>query len=212
MVTKEELLLELEKRPIPQELLDAKEKAIQEYNEFFEITLQKQFKIYMIHSREEMDVAAERKTENWLAGYSFGQKGQIFLFDSDCYIKETGKTIYNTEKLIKHEIAHLYFGEITKTNKPKWLNEGLAEHLAQKKKSDKSLEEIVDCIDYAENFIQEHYKTSNTLVDLLITKYGKEKLLALLKSYRSKERFFEAFKEIYNFELTKENLIENLKD
>ena len=212
MVTKEELLLELEKRPIPQELLDAKEKAIQEYNEFFEITLQKQFKIYMIHSREEMDIAAERKTENWLAGYSFGQKGQIFLFDSDCYIKETGKTIYNTEKLIKHEIAHLYFGEITKTNKPKWLNEGLAEHLAQKKKSDKSLEEIVDCIDYAENFIQEHYKTSNTLVDLLITKYGKEKLLALLKSYRSKERFFEAFKEIYNFELTKENLIKNLKD
>jgi hypothetical protein len=212
MVTKEELLLELEKRPVPQELLDAKEKAIQEYNEFFEITLQKQFKIYMIHSREEMDIAAERKTENWLAGYSFGQKGQIFLFDSDCYIKETGKTIYNTEKLIKHEIAHLYFGEITKTNKPKWLNEGLAEHLAQKKKSDKSLEEIVDCIDCFDDFLFEHYRTSSKLIELLITKYGKEKLLALLESLKNKEKFFSAFQNIYGFEITKENLIENLKD
>jgi hypothetical protein len=92
------------------------------------------------------------------------------------------------------------------------LKEGLAEHLAQKKKSDKSLEEIVDCIDCFDDFLFEHYRTSSKLIELLITKYGKEKLLALLKSYRSKERFFEAFKEIYNFELTKENLIENLKD
>lgn len=212
MVTKEELLLELEKRPIPQELMDIKDQTLKEYNDFFGIILQREFKMYTIFTREEMDIAAEKKTEDWLAGYSFGQKGQIFLFDSDCYTKETGRTIYNIKKLIKHEIAHLYFGELTKGNKPKWLNEGLAEYLAQKKKSDKSLEEIVDCIDSVENFIQEHYKTSNTLVDLLITKYGKEKLLLLLHSYHGKEEFQIAFKEIYNFELTKKNLIENLKE
>ena len=213
MVTKEELLLELEKRPIPQELLDVKEKAIQDYNEFFEITLQKQFKIYMIHSREEMDIIQGKKTEDWVTGHTRDHGQKVFIFDPEYYEKETGKKQIYFKKLLKHEIVHVYVAEIrNKGFVPSWLNEGLAEHLAQKKKSDKSLEEIVDCIDCFDDFLFEHYRTSSKLIELLITKYGKEKLLALLESLKNKEKFFSAFQNIYGFEITKENLIENLKD
>ena len=152
MMTKEELLLKLEKRTIPEELLELKEKIIQEYNEFFNIIFQRKFNIYIIHTREEMDIAAEKKTDDWLAGYTFGQKGQIFLFDPECYNKETGRILYNIKKLLKHEVAHLYFGEITKANKPKWLNEGLAEYLAKKNLKEITIEEAVICIDFDESF------------------------------------------------------------
>ena len=212
MMTKEELLLELEKRPVPQELIDIKDQTLKEYNDFFGIILQRKFKMYIIFTREEMDIAAEKKTEDWLGGYSFGQKGQIFIFDPEYYNKETGRTIYNLKKLLKHEIAHLYFGEITKTNKPKWLNEGLAEHLAKKNLKEITIEDAVNCIDYDINFTLEQYINSHKLVDLLITKYGKEKLLSLLRSYHNPNEFFSAFQNIYRFELTKENLITNLKE
>ena len=43
-------------------------------------------------------------------------------------------------------------------------------------------------------------------------KYGKEKLLAILESLKNKEKFISAFQNIYGFEFTKENLIENLKE
>lgn len=211
MLTKEELLLELEKRPIPEELLELKERTTQRYNEFFNMVSHRKFQIYIIHTREEMDIAAEKKTADWLAGYSFGQKGQIFLFDPECYNKETGRTLYNIRKLLKHEMAHLYFGEITKANKPKWLNEGLAEYLAKKNLKEITIEDAVNGIDYDVDFTLEQYTKSHKLVDFLITKFGKEKLLLLLRSYHNPEEFFSAFQNIYGFELTKEKLIENLK-
>ena len=212
MVTKEELLLELEKRPIPQELLDVKEKAIQDYNEFFEITLQKQFKIYMIHSREEMDIIQGKKTEDWVAGHTRDHGQKVFIFDPEYYEKETGKKQIYFKKLLKHEIVHVYIREIINGKCPRWLNEGLAGYLPKQNTTDKPIEEIVNCIDCFDDFVFEHYRTSSKLIELLITKYGKEKLLALLESLKNKEKFFSAFQNIYGFEITKENLIENLKD
>lgn len=210
MMTKEELLLELEKRPIPQELLETKEKAIQEFNDFFGIRLQRQFNIYIIYTREEMDIIQEKKTEDWVAGYN--KSGQIFIFDPDCYNKETGRTLFNVKKLLKHEITHSYFSHIVGNNKPRWFNEGLAEYLPKRKTQEKTLEEIVNVIDYDEDFNGDQYAPANLLVNLLIEKFGKEKILLLLRSYHSKEYFLSAFKEIYGFELTKEKLIENLKE
>jgi hypothetical protein len=213
-MTREELLLELEKRPIPQELLEAKEQAIAKYTDFFGITLQREFKIYMIHSREEMDIVQDKKTEDWVVGHTRDHGTKVFIFDPEHYEKETGKTQIYFKKLLKHEIAHVYVRKIIDNNVecPKWLNEGLAYYLANQQISNNPIEGIVDCIDYYEKFIVEHYGTSGRLVTLLITKYGKEKILVLLKSFKNKEEFYNAFKEIYGFELTKENLIKNLKE
>lgn len=212
MMTKEELLLELEKRPVPQELLETKEKATLKFNDFFGITLQKKFKIYMIHSREEMDIIQEKKTEDWLKGCTKDYGTKIFIYDFNYYYKETGKS-FNSQKLLKHEITHVYVAEIrNKGFVPRWLNEGLAYYLAKQQISNKSIEEIVNCIDSHENFIVEHYGSSGRLVTMLIEKYGKEKIINLLKSSRNPNEFFYAFQNIYGFELTKENLIKNLKE
>lgn len=211
MKTREELLLELKKRVIPQELLDIKEKTIQDYNTFFGITLQRKFKVYMINSREEMDIVTKKKTDNWLKGYSIGPEGLIFLFNPRNYEKETGQKILSLEKLLKHEIAHQFYGEIVHSHGPNWLNEGLAEYLAEKQKPNKSIDEIVNCIDFDEYFTVEQYSNSYQLVDLLINKFGKKKLITLIKSFKNKDEFTSAFERIYGFELTKENLIKNLK-
>ncbi len=212
-ITKEELFLELEKRPIPQELLDVKEKAIQDYNEFFEITLQKQFKIYMIHSREEMDIIQGKKTEDWVTGHTRDYGTKVFIFDPEYYEKETGKKQIYFKKLLKHEIVHVYVAEIrNKGFVPSWLNEGLAYYLANQQISDKPIEEIVNCIDSHETFDVEHYRPSGKLVTVLLKKYNTEKVINLLKSSKNPNEFFSSFQNIYGFELTKEKLIENLKD
>ena len=212
MMTKEELLLELKKRPIPSVLLEVKEKAIQDYNEFFGITLQREFKIYMIHYREEMDIIQETKTEDWVVGHTRDYGTKIFIFDPEYYEKETGKKQKYFKKLLKHEIVHVYIREIVNGKCPRWLNEGLAYYLANQQISDKPLEEIVNCIDSHETFVVEHYRPSGRLVTMLIEKYGKEKIINLLKSSKNPKEFFSAFQNIYGFEFTKENLIENLKE
>lgn len=210
--TKEELILELEKRPVSPVLLEIKEKTIQDYNEFFKITLQKEFKIYMIHYREEMDILQGKKTEDWLKGCTQDYGTKIFLYDYNYYYKETGKN-FHAKELLKHEIAHVYVAEIRNRGfVPRWLNEGLAYYLANQQISNGPIKEIVNCIDSHETFIVEHYKSSGKLVILLINKYGKEKIINLLKSSTNPNEFFSAFKKVYGFELTKENLIENLKD
>ena len=212
MLTKEELLLELEKRPIPQKLLETKETAIQEYNEFFGITLQKQFNIYMIHSREEMDIIQKKKTKDWVKGCTQDYGTKIFIYDYNYYYKETGKN-FHAQKLLKHEIAHVYVAEIRNRGfVPRWLNEGLAYYLANQQISDKPIKEIVNCIDSHETFDVEHYGPSGKLVTVLLKKYNKEKLINLLKSSKNPNEFFSAFQNIYGFELTKENLIRNLKE
>ena len=211
MISKEQLILELEKRSIPTNFFIIKKQTIIEYNDFFKIDLNKDFKIYLIHTIEEMNIATGRKNEKWLKGYTCGPEKQIFIFDPDHYLKETGQKIINLEKLIKHEIAHIYFGEITHSHHPNWLNEGLAEYLSKKEKQSIDLNEIVNCIDYYNSFSVEQYARSYLLVDLLINKFGKDKLLSLIKSHKNKEEFYKFFKETYGFDLTEENLILNLK-
>jgi hypothetical protein len=212
MVTKEELLLELEKRPIPQELMDIKDQTLKEYNDFFGIILQRKFKMYTIFTREEMDIIQEKKTEDWLKGCTQDYGTKIFIYDYNYYYKETGKN-FHAKNLLKHEIAHVYVAEIRNRGfVPRWLNEGLAYYLANQQISNKPIEEIVNCIDSHETFDVEHYGPSGKLVTVLLKKYSKEKLINLLKSSKNSNEFFSAFKNIYGFELTKKNLIENLKE
>lgn len=213
MMTREKLLLDLEKRPVLPELLDAKEKAIKEFDDFFGKTLQKKFKIYLIHYRKEMDIIKGKKTEEWLKGCTMDYGTKIFIFDPEHYEKETCQKQKYFKKLLKHEIAHVYVAEIkNKGFVPRWLNEGLAYYLAKQQISDKSIEEIVNCIDSHENFVVEHYGSSGKLVTMLIEKYGKEKIISLLKSSKNPEDFFSAFQKIYGFKFTKDNLITNLKE
>lgn len=212
MDDKEKLFKKLEKRPKLKEIEDFKKETIKEFDEFFEMKINPNFKIFLLEKREEMDVLCERKTEDWLFGLTIITKGSIVIFHPEKVESETShkkETFYFT---LKHEIAHIYFFRNACKSTPKWLNEGLAYYLAKQKYNDKPLNEIVKSINFFFKFNSNYYFHAAKLVTLLIEKYGKEKILLLIKSwYMSEEDFAKNFKEIYGFNLSEEDLIKHLQ-
>lgn len=182
-------------------------KITKELEDFFEIKAP-EFEIVLINSREEFDVICGRKTESWQAGTVKGNT--IYAIHPDRLEEITIHKKETHPKRIKHELSHLFYEKCTGGEKrPAWLNEGLAYYLADQGRWTLNEHGRLMAVDYFSTFNDKVYGTGEFMVRTLIDKYGKEKLIELIKQINpplSEDGFNDLFKKFYGFEFSKDEL------
>jgi hypothetical protein len=182
------------------------EKAMNELDEFFEVnwTINKP-RLFLVKDRQTINKLLGKKTEDWVVG--FVNKGDVYMLDKDNYEKESCHKYSDEEysRGIKHELTHSFFQVISGfKNKPDWLWEGIAIYLSKQYITKIKPKKFSEFLDHYEKSGPGVYKESGFVVKLLVEKFGKEKILKLIKSLKdinSKKEFEDMFKEIYGFEL-----------
>lgn len=186
------------------------EKIVKELEDFFEVSAPK-IDLTLLNSREEFDQILGRKSEPWQAGLANAKNNKIYAIHPDKLEEITTHKRESHPLRIKHEIAHLFYYKCTKgENRPAWLNEGLAYYLAgQSKWTRLSQDNKLSVTEYFTNFDGRVYGPGEFMVRTLIEKYGKDKLIQLIKKIRkdlTEESFNDLFKDIYGFDFTKDEL------
>lgn len=179
-------------------------KAGKELSAFFGVDIHKPG-IFFLNSRKEIDKSLGRKTEEWLTGWTKGNA--IFVLTPQNYLKESShKSINHFWQVLKHEYCHLYFGQIAGVNYPKWLNEGLACYLAGQIKKEPTLKEAMKVFKYFRKSDWQVYNVGYFWVNLLVQKFGKNKMLRLMKNLKphiTEKEFAAIFRRIYGFDFSK---------
>ncbi len=171
--------------------------------------------IFLLNSRKELDLIWGNKTEKWHVGgtrWLIGggtKQGVIFILNPEVYTKESSHKDKNDFwKTLKHEYTHIYFKQLTDGVLPLWLNEGIASYLSDQRQSCKN---PLNIFSYFNKSDKDIYAIGYFWVELLINKFGKDKLVGLIKSLELKpsltEKIFnERFYKIYGFKFNKANL------
>lgn len=177
-------------------------KAMKELNEFFGMRWTKYIPVLIIvNNRKLFDKILRKKTEGWHGATSTREA---------IYILKYGKiqNIHSKEDyyaIIKHELCHQFYDILSKRNfKPIWLDEGLAIYLSGQLLEKKIPIKFGNFLKFYSKFGKEVYQESGFAVELLIKKFGKKKILQLIKSIgriKTEEEFKRNFKKIYGFEL-----------
>ena len=185
-------------------------KSMKELDNFFKINWKSNLpSIFLIPDRKTIDLLKHKKTEKWIVGWANGQN--IFLLDPNNYSKESSHK-YSEEEykaLLKHELCHLFYDEISKySQKPRWLDEGIATYLSGQNKFKKIPKKFNKFLDYYNGGGKGIYNESGFAIEILIKKFGKKKILNLIKKLpriKNKTHFNKEFAKIYGFNLTYKN-------
>ena len=104
-------------------------------------------------------------------------------------------------------MCHLFFSASTNgRNTPTWLNEGLAGYVSGQLQFKKKPETFSSFLDFFDTGGAGVYSESGFAVEALISAFGKEKILELLRNMKesggniTKDKFNDLFKEVYGFE------------
>lgn len=170
--------------------------------------------VFIINDRKTIDEILGRKTEPWVVGWT--NKDDVFLLDRENFEKESNH-IYSDnyyETLVKHELSHLFYEKVGQGfDLPIWLNEGLSIFTSGQLGSKNKPVKFAEFLDFFSKHKKDGktvYKETGFVVEWLVNKYGKEKLLELIKrtkDYPTEEKFNKLFEEIYKFELSYDNFI-----
>ncbi len=186
-------------------------KIIKNLEDFFEIKVP-DYEIAIANSREKFNKLTNRQSsETWMAGWANGYR--IVAIHPD-KLEELTDGIHKAgshPNRIKHELAHLFYVKLTDGEiKPAWLNEGLAFYLdGRGGMPPKAGENKYAATRYFNNFDGHVYGPGSFMVKILLDKFGKEKLLELIKSIKpglTEDSFQELFLKVYGFAFTKEDL------
>lgn len=155
--------------------------------------------IFFLKSRKELDLILGRKTEDWLV--AFTGYGSIFILDPKVYYKQSShKDMGSFWQTLNHECCHLFYYKLAGVNFPKWLDEGFACYLAGQVKKKPTKEEVLKVFEYFKKSDWQIYNIGYFWVKLLIEKFGKEKMLKLLKILDhgiNEEKFKRNFYKVY---------------
>lgn len=178
-----------------------------EYADFFEVDDVPEPRVGFVYSREDFDKLLGRKTERWERAVS-RQNGLFFIHSSK--IEElTPHTNADFWPVVKHEMSHWFYRHVTgvENGNPRWFNEGLAGVVAEQRRTQKPAaldEPVVD--KYYSYSDASNYAWGYWMVKYLLDEFGKEKLVALIKSLAGEEmtkNFFAAqFEKAYHFDVT----------
>ncbi len=183
--------------------------AIDELNAFFQMNWAVNLpKVCVVDNRKTINALRGEDTPRWLVGWSTDRF--VYVLNKDAFPTDSDHDYSEIDykMLIKHELAHAFFKVVTggKTQ-PNWLWEGisiLASGQAEVWKKPVEFKSFLDNKDV--------YAESGYALLLLSNKFGKDKLIKLLKDYKSySSDFSKLFQETYNMELnysTFNNLIE----
>ncbi|MFA4831606.1 MAG: hypothetical protein WC862_05750 [Patescibacteria group bacterium] len=183
-----------------------------ELNTFFNFEINEPL-LFFIDQRKELDLIWGKKTEKWFVGAA--KNNNIYIFNPNVYARES---TYKKEKFwetLKHEYCHIYYSQITKSYYPFWLNEGLASYVSGKKLAVKrdDKDKLLGVFKYYDKMDKGCYLVGQFWVEYLIKKFGKKRLVKLIKSMpggMNKNKFAEVFNEIYGIKFNKKTFIELL--
>lgn len=183
------------------------QKAGREFDAFFKFKINEPL-IFLLNTRKEMDAVWNRRTENWVVGGLI--RRNIYIFSPDVYAKVSSHKKEDFWTTLKHEYCHSYYQQICNTSTPVWLNEGLACFLSGKKVTYTKFkkEYFLGVFKYFSRFDADGYALSQFWVEKLLKKFGKTKMVALIKSLSQEmtERDFALiFKKIYKIEYSKKS-------
>jgi len=189
------------------------EKVMAEFNEFYELNWQHHRpSIFIVNSRQMINDIWRQDTPDWVINWQNG--GNIYMLDDETIEKESShKKDSGPEKKIfhlRHELSHAFFfvkaGHCHKG--PKWLWEGTAIYTAGQLKFTKPIEKFERFLNSTNQVEDGCYQESGFAVSALVKKFGKEKLLMLIKQLKdclTNDIFNQKFKEVYGFEPTYED-------
>jgi hypothetical protein len=185
-------------------LEDAYEKAMSELDNFFGIKWKyNRPKLFLLSSRKEIYILQNEKTPGWLVGWADGR--DVFMLKGNKYKTESTHS-YSKERYIqtlKHELCHRYFDVIAGShsfNQYVWFQEGVS-YLAAKQTNFSNVgNKFAIFLDQYSNWDGKAYHESGAAIVLLSKKYGRKKLIDLIKSLprvKSQKDFNAEFKKIY---------------
>jgi len=174
-------------------------KTKEKYNNFFGIEIN-EINLTVVNSREEIDKLKGFETKSRFVGW-IGKHDNLFVLSEDKLESESNHKKEEYEKILKHEIAHLYIHKLTKCRVPVWLHEGLAMYLAGQVNPNITKEESMKALEFFNDNSKEVYLYAGAYVYFLIKEHGKDKIIDLLKkipSEISKEDFQDIYSDAYN--------------
>jgi hypothetical protein len=192
------------------ELMAAAQDALDRLAEDTGAELEKPAKLYIYASTNDL-MGAMIEPQEWTGGVAYTRYGIMAIGISSNNI-DWGK------RAIAHELTHLVIHQMTLNpynSLPVWLDEGLAMRTEGELGAEftSSLEEAIDedslisvqslCSPfsaYTEKAVLS-YAQSYSLVDFLITSYGRDKMLALLNIFREGSGYDAALEEVYGFDM-----------
>lgn len=191
-------------------LAEAYKSSMKELNSFFGINMKHNCpSIFLIPDRKTINELRKKQTEDWLVAWA--EKGNVYLLDSKKFNTESGH-IYSEEKyyaLLKHELTHCFVAVISDfARKPTWLLEGVAIFLSGQTKLKIKPTQYKKFIEFYNKGGGEIYKEAGFAVEFLVKKYGRKKILLLLKKLKevkSEKDFTKLFKSVYGFKLAYKN-------
>ena len=167
-------------------------------------------RIFVVDDRKIINSLKGEETENWIIGWSEGKT--IYVLNKNNFEVESNHKYTSDEysAFIKHELSHSFFNVLSNgCCKPIWLNEGVAGYVSGQNKLKEKPIEFKKFLDFYERGGKEVYSEAGFVIELLVKKFGKEKLLNLIKSLKncqSKELFDLAFEKEYNLTLNYTNI------
>lgn len=182
------------------------EKAMKELIDFYEINWTDNTPIiYLADSREAFDTIGKEKTEQWVVGKALDYN-KLLLMSPDTYEKESCHK-YSDELyyiLIKHELSHLFYDILSQNKGPVWLEEGMALYVSGElpyKKAPKKFSNFLRYYDFEDADV---YSESGFVIEKLIKKFGKDKILnfiKLLPNIHDEKQFEDEFKNLFKIDL-----------
>lgn len=182
-------------------------KAIKDLNEFFEINwLYNTPPLILVKTRKDINNLVGYKTPNWWVGWADDER-KIYLLDKENLEKESCHKYSEKDfrQRIKHELGHQFFSLISKSkfsvNQFIWLNEGLAIFVSGQLREKEIPKKFEKFLSQYSKWDGKSYGEAGYAIKLLVEKFGKEKLIGLIKSLKkikSQKDFNLLFKKIYD--------------
>ena len=161
--------------------------------------------IYLVNSRESFDIISGYQTEDWVVGRALSYN-KLLLLSPESYEKESRHKYSDEEyySLLKHELSHLFYMIFSQGDGPVWLDEGFAIYTSDQLTEKDRPKEFKNFLKYYSDEDEDVYSEAGFVVEGLIKKFGKEKVIGFLKvlpNVNSEEDFNKEFKKYFDVEL-----------
>jgi hypothetical protein len=161
--------------------------------------------IYLVDSRESFDIISGYKTEDWVVGRALSYN-KLLLLSPESYKKESRHKYSDEEyySLLKHELSHLFYMIFSQGNGPVWLDEGFAIYTSDQLKTKDRPKEFKSFLKYYSHEDENVYSEAGFVVEGLIKKYGKKKVIGFLKvlpNINNEDSFRNEFEKYFGIEL-----------
>lgn len=192
----------------PDKFIDSEyKKSLVDLDKFFEFKwTRNKPEIFVMDSRKTMNKCSGKTTLDWVIGWVSNHN--VYLLDGKKFATDSSHTYSDNyyKSTIRHELTHCYTLVLSKDfNRPTWLWEGIAEYVSGGWKNHPIPTKFIDFLNYFDSHGDKKgnvYHESGYAVKLLAEKYGKKKLLKLIKNLKdgsTSSRFAALFEKIYGF-------------